>query len=85
MKISCVCGYVYEEKNDSRSCKVIQGKKPFNQITIASCRKDVVVEATVNNPDNGGYYSPDDYDVELLACPKCGTIRIQHFALTEKD
>jgi len=79
MKISCICGYVYE--GDYLDSKPKQGDDPFREIKSDSRRGFFV-----DNPDRGGYYETDDYEVELYACPKCGTIRIpQHYSIVEKE
>jgi len=77
-KTSCVCGYVHETDFDVKKRKyvTVQGTDSFHEIEGVNFR--------VGNSIRG-YYEPDYYEIELLACPVCGTIRIKHCSLTERE
>ena len=78
MKISCICGYVYEKEYSDDT--PTQGDEPFHEIECDSKRGFIVSNL------NRGWYESDYYEVELMACPKCGTIRMaHHFSLLEKE
>lgn len=65
MDMKCVCGYIYISRWNSKSEKeTIKGDKPFKKI-----HGTFLIEY-------GHSFSKEE--VELYACPKCGTVRSGH-------
>lgn len=68
--MKCVCGYIYEDEYIKR-----ENKPGFDRIVIKGDREFIHISGSFTIASDRYYSSVKQ--VELYACPKCGTIRME--------